>query len=137
MNKSIFGAAIVASFIAGAVLTYQFYPQTKTVEKVVEKEVVKRDVVTVTKYLDKDGKVKKETTKKDNSTIVKDRERNTTTVVTAAAKPQWHVSVSSGTPGLQGATYDLNLQRRILGNVFLGGSVNTNNQYMLTIGMEF
>src|SRR5574343_1438757 len=136
MIKTITPYAVVAliSFAAATFVTRTYYPNIKTVEveKIVEKEVVKRDVVTVTKYL-KDGKVVKETTKKDNSTIKKDKESDTTKIAEVrAAVSQWHIGVSSATLNMSNGPYALNVQRRLFGNIFLGGQVDTDNKYMIS-----
>ena len=135
---------LILVFAAGFYTAKKLSPtiKTETVEKVVEKEVVKKDVQVITKYYDKDGKIKKEVVKDDKSVVSKDKKsdkKESTVVKLPDNKPQWHVSLSSDRipKSFDDGTLKLRVERRILGPLFLGGGVSNKNDYHFSVGAEF
>jgi hypothetical protein len=108
------------------------FPRVETKE--VEKEVIKRDVVTVTKEVIKpDGTKETITTSTDKSQSVADK-----SISIAKAAPQWHFSGGVSRASLVSENvYSLTVERRILGPVYLGITANTEKTIGILIGAEF
>lgn len=126
-------AATVAVSVAG---TKYLWPNVQTKTEVVEHETVRKDVVTVVKEV-----VRPDGTKESTTTIV-DRSKETSdsksTEIKIAARPQWFFQVGAITKSLTDKPdYSLGINRRILGPLFIGANYTTNNNFGLTIGMEF
>lgn len=142
MNKYAAGAlAVVIVFGTGFYTAKRFSPsiKTETIEKVVEKEVIKKDIQVVTRII-KDGKVIEETTTTDKSTLITDKktDKKDITIIAAPKLADWHISIATNKLVTNSeALYQLQIERRILGNIFVGGNINTKNTHMLTLGMEF
>lgn len=114
--------------------------ETRTVTVNHEVEVVKHDVVTVTKEVTTPDGTKtvtttvtdktKEETHKDSS--------NETKTVTDYSKPQWKanafVSPSNATTG---HVYGVSFERRLIGPVFVGIYGNVDRSFGGTVGLEF
>jgi hypothetical protein len=114
--------------------TKYFYPTIKT--KIEEKEVVKTDIRTVIKEITKpDGTIEKTTEIVDKSKETSKKEFEQT----VSEKPNWlvlagaHASLKS----LSEPVYSLQVNRRILGPMFVGASVRTDKELGLHIGLEF
>lgn len=127
---------VVITAVLSAVITKYYFPklQMQTVE--VEKEVIKNNIVTVTKVVkDKDGNETTETTVVDKSTT-----KNTDSkVVSIAASKDWMISASAQTDFKEGLkpVYGLQVQRRILGPFYLGATANTDRAIGVSVGFEF
>jgi len=132
MNIKIFAISVLAALVLGLWLGKSQFPRTET--KVVEKEVVKRDVVTVTKEVVRpDGTKETITTSTDKSQSVADKASSVATAV-----PQWHVSAALKRESLTGPDiYALTIERRMLGPVHAGITVDTKQTVGLVVGMEF
>lgn len=105
--------------------------QEKIVE--VEIEVIKRDVVTEVREIVKpDGS-------KEIVTIIKDKsqEKKESSKVVTIAKSEWHVSAAALTPNTKDIYYQVQIERRVLGNIHVGVLANTNSAYGISIGYEF
>jgi hypothetical protein len=124
--------AILAALVLGLWLGKSQFPRTET--KVVEKEVVKRDVVTVTKEVVRpDGTKETVTTSTDKSQSVADK---SSSIKTEAS--QWHVSAAIKRESLVSQDiYALTIERRVLGPVHVGVTVDTKQTIGLVVGMEF
>src|SRR4051812_40752593 len=117
MNPRLLIALVLLGFGTGFFVSQRFYGITKT--ETVEKEVVKRDVVTVVKEVQRpDGTKETTTTSTDHSTEKRDA---TLISVLAPKPPDWHASLGAATSfkGLE-PIYSLQLERRILGPFSLG-----------------
>lgn len=128
--------AIVITAALSAVVTRYYFPklQMQTVE--VEKEVVKNNVVTVTKIVkEKDGTETTEITTVDKST----KKSEDSKVVSIAASKDWMISASAQTDFKEGLkpVYGLQVQRRILGPFYLGATANTDKAIGVSVGFEF
>jgi hypothetical protein len=124
----------LAGLLTGLYIGKTYYSRTEVKE--VEKEVVRTDVVTVVKTVERpDGTKETTATTTDKSVAKKD---SSITSVTAVAKPDWHISISSSR-SLSNVEliYGLQIERRILGPFSLGIRADTEKQIGLVIGMEF
>lgn len=121
---------LVIGVLAGSAL----FPKVK--EKTVETEVerVVKDVQTVIKVVTRPDGTKEEVT----TIIDKSKQSTDKTSTKIIAKNDWHISASgSRTFTDSSMTYTLQVERRIIGDVFLGASVNSEKQVGLTLGLEF
>lgn len=114
------------SAAAGGGLMYRFNPpQTKT-------ETVIRDrIVTHTVVKRADGTVESDTTKTE------DKQERQNQVVVAPAKPDWHISAGSELDRTLVPSYRAQVDRRILGPIFIGGSISTRGAIGVNLGFEF
>jgi hypothetical protein len=104
--------------------------QVQEVEKVVEK----RDVITVVKEVTRpDGTKETITTKEDKSVINSKREKETT-----VAKNNWFISAGAGYNfDKTAAVYQVDINRRVLGDLFIGAYGTTNKELGIKVGIEF
>ena len=112
---------------------------TKIVTETKEIVVVKNDVQTVTHEVDHpDGTVEKTTTTVDKSqeTIAKESRTDIEQTKTNQ-KPQWLIGAQL-TPqsGPLGPVYGAEVQRRIIGPIFVGAFGNTNRTVGLSVSIE-
>lgn len=116
--------------LIGLGLGIQFFPKVK--EKTVEVEKIVKDIQTVTRIVTKpDG------TKEEVTTIV-DRSKENKTRIKTIAKTDWHVSISGAREILDPTmVYSMQVERRILGDIYLGGSISSEKQVGISVGMDF
>lgn len=128
--KNILVTIFVTAALSAAVTRYYF---PKTVVKVEEKQVIKKDIRTVIREVKgKDGTTVTETEIIDNSTERRDKTRE------VFARKDWVLSTSYGLREFkQEAVYGLQVQRRIIGPFYLGASATADKVYSFTLGMEF
>lgn len=129
MKNYIIVAAI--AFITGAVGVKFLFPTVQ--EKIVEKQVdvIQKDTVTEVREVTKpDGS-------RETITVIvdKSKEKKESSKVIAIAKPDWHLSVAA--VGLKDRYYQLQLERRVIGEIHVGVLANTKKEIGLTIGMSF
>lgn len=133
MKSVLITAAI--SLLIGLGLGSQLFPkvESKTVE--VQTERVVKDVVTVIKVITRpDGSKEEVTTTTDKSKEAK----NSKSSAIVAAKADWHVSISAAkTLTEPEISYTIMAEKRVLGNIFVGVSANTNKQIGVSVGLEF
>lgn len=132
----------VISAAIGVGLTRFYWPKIDTKITVQEKEVVKKDIVTVVRTIvKKDGTSESVSTTTDRSVEQSDKQQ----ITIVSAKPSWDVSLGAltGLKTLEPA-YQVQVQRRILGpfkvGIIAGVSqhMNMSDQKLgLSIGMEF
>lgn len=130
MNYKTLIVGSVFSFCLGAALVYYFLPQIKTVEK----EVIRNNVVTVVKEVKRpDG-----TTETEITTTDKTVKHETSVAVTPPIQPNWRIGASAvaGVPSLK-PIYGLQVERRVLGPVWIGVRVETNAQLGAVLSIEF
>lgn len=129
VNKTLI--AIPVAFILGFAVSRQTTPvKTLTVEKEVVKEKKVVDYVKV-RVKSPDGTVRTETIYKDRST--KDTDKEVIKSVDTK-KSEWAFSLLTD---LKTEKYMLGVDRRILGNIWVTGNVNTNKDLFLGVKMEF
>jgi hypothetical protein len=121
---------LVIGVLAGSAL----FPKVK--EKTVETEVerVVKDVQTVIKVVTRPDGTKEEVT----TIIDKSKQSTDKTSTKIIAKNDWHISASgSRTFTDSSMTYTLQVERRIIGDVFLGASVDSEKQVGLVVGIDW
>lgn len=129
--KTIIVVALVAMLL-GAAITRQFY--TREVIKTVEHETIKDHIITQIREVDnKDGTKQIDTTVTDNRIAV---DSKVSTDIKNVTLPNWFIS-----GGLQIDrqlnTYNLHINRRILGPIFVGGFADTKGTVGVSVGFEF
>ena len=136
MSHKVYTAAIVVALALGIYIGKSQFSKTETVE--VEREVIKRDVVTVVREVTMpDGTRSVETVTTDRS---KERKDVTNVTTKATASPDWHVSVSASAARvseISSPVYGVQLERRILGPFSLGARVQTDKQIGVVVSYEF
>lgn len=125
---------LIVGVVSVAVTRY-YFPQIQT--KIVEttKEVVRTDIQTVVKTVTLPNGNTESTTTITDHTIKTDIQNKELTIVKAK---DWLVSGSVDSNfKLDTPMYGLQVQRRILGPVFVGGLLDTKGNVGLSVGMEF
>jgi len=129
----IYTAIFLVALGLGAYLDHRY--NISTITQTVEKEVIKRDVVTIVKEVVRpDGTKDTTTTTTDRS---KENRTDSSTVVKAA--PLYHISAIASIPLNASPTpiYGIQIERRFAGPFFLGVNAQTNLHIGLVVGMEF
>lgn len=134
MNKTTLYTAGIC-LLLGLGLGSQLFPkiEEKTVE--IEKEKIVKDVVTVTKIITKPDGTKEEVTVVTDKSKESKEIKNTKIV----SKPDWHVSASAKTKSIQmnDLVYSVQVERRILGDIYLGVVGSSDKSAGLSVGFEF
>ena len=123
-KKTVIVAAIV--FVLGGVLGYKLapVPQSET------RTVVQDKIVTVVKEVTKpDGTVIRDETRTE------DKRADSSVTVAPPSKPDWLVGVSYE-PGVV-PVYGITVQRRVIGNVYVGASASTSGDITANVGVTF
>lgn len=121
---------LIAGVSLGAVLVYNFYPRTVT--KTVEHETTTDHIVVQTHTV-----VSPDHTTTTDSTTTSDVVKVDTQVssMSVAPKlPQWQVS---GLYGINRREYSVELQRRLLGNVWVGLEAGTEGTINAVLSFQF
>jgi O-acetyl-ADP-ribose deacetylase (regulator of RNase III) len=136
MNKyGIVGILVLVVAIISAGVTRYYFPKIEVKNVEVTKEVVRNDIKTVTRIVERPDGTKESVIEVVDKSIKKETIAKETTI---AAKSKWLVgggiaySIPNNKP-----EYELSLQKRVIGPLFLGGKVTTAKTIGLTIGMEF
>lgn len=133
LRNTLIALVVVAS--VSAAITRYYFPQVQYKNVEVVKEVVKNDVRTIIKTIENPNGTKETTTEIIDKSVKQETSKSNTTV---AAKPQWMFSVGARKPyDKSDLYYDLQVQRRILGPFYLGGSISTEKTIGVSVGMEF
>ena len=122
--------AIIA-FIVGALGAKMLFPTVKEKTVEIETEKVVKDVQTVIKVVTRPDGTKEEVT----TILDKSRENKESKSVKLISKPEWHIS-ANGTIS-SNPIYGLQVERRIVGDVFAGVGYNTDNKITVSVGIEF
>jgi hypothetical protein len=125
----------VASFAAGVFTCSKLFPRIETQIKLQEKEVVRTDVKTVTRTVERPDGTKETVTETTDKSVAKS-DKNAS--ITKFAKPQWLVGISakSELDELQ-PVYELQVSRRIIGPLFAGVTANTSGEIGILLQGEF
>lgn len=125
---------VVVAMVVSAGVTRYFFPQiqVKTVE--VTKTVIQDNVHTVTHIIQHpDGTKETVVDSTDKST----KQATDTSTKIIASKSQWLIAVGANTDfTTPNPTYELHVQRRILGPFYLGVRAGTDKSVGASIGME-
>lgn len=113
--------------------------ETKVEQVVKEVEVVKKDVVIKERIVkQKDGTEITERTTEDRSTETTDKKsESSSSTVVINKKPDWRVNALGAVNVDRKASYGLQVERRILGNISAGVFGLTDKTVGLSVGMEF
>jgi len=141
MNKKQLAVAFLLVAAAGVAAGRYINPRVeiKVEEHTKEVEVVKRDVKTVIKQVERpDGTKETETTIEDKtrSETQKESDKESSKIV-SNEKAQWKISAHLvPKEGLLGPVYGASVERRILGPIFAGAFGNTDKVFGLSVGIE-
>lgn len=141
MGKYVFIGGVLLLMLGYGIGRYIQPPEVKTkIQEVVkEVEVVKKDVITVVKEVIRpDGTVEKETRTEDKSSSTSSVQKDKKESKTVEIRSKYNLDFGVGY-NLEDykQIYMLNVQKRVIGNVFIGGFYQTNKTVGLSIGMEF
>lgn len=125
---------VVAALAVGA--TKRLWPTVDTRLTIQEKEVIKKDIQTVIKEV-----VKPDGTKETTTTIVDHSKESTKKQVEQIVnkKNDWFVAAGAEARlnDLQNPVYKIEANRRILGDIFVGATVNTQGAVGVQLGFTF
>jgi hypothetical protein len=128
----------ISAFIVALGLGYYLGTSygAKTEVETVEKETVKRDIITVVKEVKRpDGTIEREETTHDRS---KEKKRSETSVTVSAPPPANRVALTALTSNFrEQEAYELRYERRLAGPLWVGISANTKNVYGVSVAYEF
>lgn len=123
----------IVGILVGFGIGTQLFPSVKEKTVEVEKEVIRKDIQTVVKVVTRpDGSREEVTTIVDHSKENKEYS-NTKTV----AKANWHISASANKGLDTDIYYAVQAEKRILGDIFVGGNISTNKTIGVSVGIEF
>lgn len=125
---------VIAALAIGA--TKRLWPSIETQVKVEEKEVIKKDVRTIIKErTNTDGSSTKETIIVDNSKESSTKKFEQITV----KKHDWFVvaGAEARLSELANPSYKFEVNRRIIGDIYIGATANTRGSVGLQIGFSF
>jgi len=125
----------VVAVLLSALATFYFTNNQKTKIETVEKEVIKNNIVTVTReVVNKDGSKTIETVVTDKTQL--NATKKETKVM--AVVPNYLLNGSYGKDlNNNKDIYSLSIQKRVLPSVLAGVSINTEKQIGLVVGVEF
>ena len=125
---------VVAALAVGA--TKRLWPTVDTKLTVQEKEVIKKDIQTVIKEV-----VRPDGTKETVTTIVdQSKESSSKTLEQIVTKKNdWFVAAGAEARlnELQNLNYKIEVNRRIIGDIFVGATANTQGSVGLQVGFTF
>lgn len=137
MSYKLLLPAMVACLGLGLYIGKTYYSTTQTKE--IEKEVVRTDVVTVVKTVERPDGTKETTSTTTDKTVSKHDETKTATTASALA-PQWHTSASASVARLSeisSPVYGIQVERRLLGPFSVGLRAQTDKYIGVALGFEF
>lgn len=143
MNTRLYVLIALLLIVIGYALGYYTLPQkvvTQTVTEVKTVTVIQHDVQTVTKEIIKpDGTKEIDTVTTDKSVDTsKSEEKIDKTKIVEIGKPQWKANVQFSPKETKYAyVYGVQIERRILGPVFLGVFGNMDRTLGVSVGLEF
>jgi hypothetical protein len=135
---------ILVALAVGAALTRAYAPREVVKTVAVDHDVVKDHIVTVTKEI-----VQKDGTKEFDTVVTDDRKEDDTKKTTItdtktlpSLAPKWFVTAGMGLDAsslssLTTPVYQIGVNRRILGPIFIGVNANTRSQVGVNVGLEF
>lgn len=125
--KKLLVLSLVSAGIGGWI-AYKVLPPREVV-KIEEKEVIKNHTVTQIKEV-----IRPDGTKETNTTIINDSK----TTISKQTQKDWFATVGIARTSLTSDNiYQLGINRRILGPFYVGGSVTSDKQLGVNIGIEF
>lgn len=122
--------------IAVSVATTKYlWPTVETQIRIEEKEVIKKDIRTIIRErTNPDGSTEKETEIIDRSKEKREKELEQIT----NKRKDWFVAAGTSINFSDAKpVYNVQVNRRIIGPIYLGGTAHTNGQVGVQIGLEF
>jgi hypothetical protein len=133
--------ALAIGVLIGLGMGKAFLPpkvETKTVVQTVEKQVVKNNIITVTKEIDhKDGTKEIVVTETDKSQTQNDTSIVSQTEIKIDNKPQYRIDLDLKSDFREPIVYGVIVNKRLFGSVMIGLGVDTAKAGILQIGFEF
>jgi hypothetical protein len=131
-NLVLGSSMLIIGLLLGGVGVYHYKPRTVTKTEVVTQQVVQNHIVTVVKTVIAPNGLKTETETITDNTVHTEKEDEV-----KIKEPLWHVSAGVQT-GLQFIpSYSLQVERRIVGPLFIGARGATDGVVGFTLGLEF
>lgn len=136
LNWKAFGIYTLVVVALSVSATKRLWPTVDTQVKIEEREVIRKDIQTIIKErTNPDGSTEKETTIVDHS-----KESSTKkSEVIVHAKNNWFVAAGaeSKLSNIENPRYKIEVNRRVLGDIFVGASANTEGMVGLQVGFQF
>lgn len=137
MNLKQVAVLLLVTATVSAALTRFYFPQVQVKTVKVEKDVIHNNIqtVVVTKKLPS-GEVDSTTTIVDHTNKI---ETDNKTSEIAKIPPNWLIVGTASVTGINfvNPAYGVQVNRRILGPIFINASANTKGEVGLGLGMEF
>ena len=125
---------VVAALAVG--VTKHYFPNVETKLSIQEKEVIKKDVQTIIKEV-----VRPDGTKETVTTIVDHSKESSSKTLEQIVnkKNDWYVAAGAEArlSEINNPYYKIEVNRRIIGDVFVGATANTNGSVGLQVGFQF
>lgn len=135
MDYKLLGIYTLVIIAVSVGVTKRLWPTIDSQVKIEEREVIKKDVQTIIKEI-----VKPDGTKETVTTIVDHTKENSTKTLEQiiTKKNDWYVAAGAETK-LSDLTpvYKLEVNRRIISDIFIGATVNTQGVIGAQIGFQF
>ena len=135
LNYKLIGIYTLVIVALSVGITKRLWPTIQSSTKIEEREVVKKDVQTVIKEV-----VRPDGTKETITTIVDKSKENSSKSLQQliTKKNDWFVAAGAEMKlkDMQ-PVYKLEVNRRVLGDIFVGGTVNTQGSLGLQVGFTF
>lgn len=135
IKLSTLAGTIVAVAVLSVAATKYYFPNIESKTEFVEKEVVKTDIVTVTKEVVRPDGTKEVITTTTDKSVSKSDTRNTELKMDVKSNLLVTAGVLSNFKDKP--EYMLGVSKRVLGPAFVGATYQTNNTYGLTVTVEF
>ena len=136
INYKLLGIYTLVIVALSVGITKRLWPTTQSSTKIEEREVVKKDVQTVIKEV-----VRPDGTKETVTTIVDHSKESSKKTLEQLVMKQNDWFVAAGAEArlneLNNPIYKLEVNRRILGDVYVGATANTQGTFGLQIGFSF
>lgn len=130
-NVAILMAVVV---VATAGITRYYFPQISTKTVVEEREVVKTDVRTVTRLVERPDGTKESVTETVDKSVSNATNKST---ATAYKRSEWLVGATAATKFDDQIAYGAVVSKRVIGPFWLGLSANTDKVVGIQLQMEF
>lgn len=129
---------VLATAVISTGITRYLFPRIETQTVDVIHEVIKKDIRTITKIIERPDGTKETIIDETDKSTDKKTEKHTATTY---QNKDWQIAGTAETDYTQlkeaKLDYGIHVQRRILGPFYLGAMVNTGKRVGVSLGMEF
>ena len=135
MNYKLLGIYTLVIIAVSVGVTKRLWPTIDSQIKIEEKEVIKKDVQTIIKEI-----IRPDGTKETQTVIVDHSKESSTKTLeqTITKKNDWYVAAGAETKLSDLVpVYKLEVNRRVLGDIFVGATANTQGTVGLQVGFQF